>query len=141
MKHFKSLITALFVSSLLAAGSAVAADHTVTARGLAFQPMIIKIAPGDTVYWDNMPTHNVHMMDGLIPEGTEAFVSPMGEDINETFDKEGIYIYQCDPHIGAGMGGAVIVGQPTNLDAIKAQDVTGGLGRVVDKAIEAAEEM
>lgn len=141
MKHFKNLITALFLSSLLAAGSAMAADHTVTARALAFDPVVIKIAPGDTVYWDNMATHNVHMMEGLIPEGTEAFVSPLGEDISETFEKEGIYIYQCDPHIGAGMGGVVIVGKPTNLDAIKAQDVKGGLGRVVDEAIEAAEAM
>lgn len=141
MKHFHNLITALFLIGLLASGSAMAANHTVTARALAFDPVVIKIAPGDTVYWENMATHNVHMMDGLIPEGTEAFVSPLGEDISETFDKEGIYIYQCDPHIGAGMGGAVIVGEPTNLGAIKSQDVKGGLGRVVDKAIEAAEGM
>ncbi|WP_438970096.1 plastocyanin/azurin family copper-binding protein [Methylophaga sp.] len=141
MQLFKSMLTAIALVSSLAAGSAFAADHTVTARGLAFQPLVINIAPGDTVYWENMATHNVHMMDGLIPEGTEAFVTPMSEPVTKTFDKEGIYIYQCDPHIGAGMGGAVIVGSPTNLDAIKSQDVSGGLGRVVDEAIEAAEAM
>ncbi|WP_297810206.1 plastocyanin/azurin family copper-binding protein [uncultured Methylophaga sp.] len=141
MKTIKSIFTALLLSGLLAAGSAIAADHTVTARALAFDPVVIKIAPGDTVYWDNMATHNVNMMEGLIPEGTEAFTSAMSENINRTFDKEGIYIYQCDPHIGAGMGGVVIVGEPTNLDAIKSQDVKGGLGRVVDEAIEAAEAM
>ena len=68
-------------------------------------------------------------------------MSPLGEDISHTFDKEGIYVYQCDPHIGAGMGGAVIVGEPTNLDAIKSQDVSGGLGPVVKKAIQEAESM
>lgn len=141
MKNIKSILTAFFITAILAAGSATAANHTVTARGLAFAPMVVQVAPGDTVYWENMATHNVHMMEGLIPEGTEAFVSPLGEDVSHTFDKEGIYIYQCDPHIGAGMGGAVIVGNPTNLEAIKAQDVKGGLGRVVDKAIEAAESM
>ncbi len=141
MKKLTSILTALFLTGLLAAGSAVAADHTVTAQGMKFSPMVINVEPGDTVYWENMPTHNVHMMEGLIPEGTEAFVSAMGDDFNHTFEKEGIYIYQCDPHIGAGMGGAVIVGKPTNLDAIKSQDVSGGLGRVVDKAVEAAEAM
>lgn len=141
MKAIKNVITALFLATLVATGSAFAANHTVTAQALAFSPMILKIEPGDTVYWDKMSTHNVHMMDGLIPEGTEAFQSPMSENINRTFEKEGIYIYQCDPHIGAGMGGAIIVGNPVNLDAIKAQDVKGGLGRVVSKAVKAAEAM
>lgn len=141
MKKSLNMILALFLATLLASGSALAANHTVTAHALSFSPLVLKIAPGDTVYWDKMSTHNVRMMEGLIPDGTEAFVSAMSENINRTFDTEGIYIYQCDPHIGAGMGGAVIVGEPVNLDAIKAQDVKGGLGRVVDKAIEAAEGM
>jgi pseudoazurin len=141
MKHIYSMLTALFLTALLMAGSAMAENHTVTARALAFDKVVIQIAPGDTVYWENMATHNVHMMEGLIPEGTEAFVSRLGEDFSKTFDKQGIYIYQCDPHIGAGMGGVVIVGEPTNLDAIKAQDIKGGLGRVVDEAIEAAEAL
>jgi pseudoazurin len=141
MKLITNMMTALFMVTLLASGSVLAANHTVTAHALSFSPMILKVDPGDTVYWDKMSTHNVHMMEGLIPDGTEAFVSPMSENINRTFDTEGIYIYQCDPHIGAGMGGAIIVGKPVNLDAIKAQDVKGGLGRVVDKAIKAAEEM
>ncbi len=139
MRKLISVLTALFLTGLLAAGSAVAKNHTVEAQGLKFMPMNIHIQPGDTVYWENMATHNVHMMEGLIPEGTEAFVSPLGENINHTFEKEGVYIYQCDPHIGAGMGGAVIVGKPVNLEKIKSQDVKGGLGRVVDEAIEFAE--
>ena len=65
----------------------------------------------------------------------------MSENYQHTFDKEGIYIYKCTPHIGAGMGGAIIVGQPTNLDDIKAADVTGGVARIVRKAISEAESM
>ncbi len=141
MKQIKNLITALFMAGLMASGSVLAANHTVTAVGLAYQPLVIKIAPGDTVQWTKMSTHNVEMMEGLIPEGAEAFKSPMSQDVSHTFEKEGIYIYQCTPHIGAGMGGAVIVGEPTNLDAIKSQDVSGGLGRVVKKAIQEAEGM
>ncbi|MCX4189778.1 plastocyanin/azurin family copper-binding protein [Methylophaga sp. OBS3] len=127
--------------ALLTAPMAMAETHTVTAQGMAFQPLVIKIAPGDTVSWENMSTHNVEMIDGLIPEGTDAFVSKMSEDFQHTFEQEGIYVYKCTPHIGAGMGGAVIVGEPTNLDAVKSQDVKGGLKRVADKAIKEAEAM
>ena len=137
----KSLLTIGMLGALLAAPLAMAETHTVTARGMAFEPLVIKIAPGDTVAWDNMMTHNVEMMEGLIPDGTEAFTSRMSENFRHTFEEEGIYVYQCTPHIGAGMGGAVIVGEPTNLEAVKAQDVKGGLKRVTDKAIAEAEGM
>ncbi|MCX4187705.1 plastocyanin/azurin family copper-binding protein [Methylophaga sp. OBS4] len=137
----KTLMISTLLAGLMTMNTAMAAEHTVTAVGLVFQPLVIKIAPGDTVQWTKMSTHNVEMMDGLIPEGTEAFTSPMSQDVSHTFEKEGIYVYQCTPHIGAGMGGAVIVGEPTNLDTIKSQDVSGGLGRVVDKAVKEAEAM
>lgn len=137
----KSLLALSMLGALLTAPLAMAETHTVDVNGMAFQPLVIKIAPGDTVAWKNMSTHNVEMMEGLIPEGTEAFSSPMSEDYQHTFDEEGIYVYQCTPHIGAGMGGAVIVGEPKNLDDVKAEDVKGGLKRVADKAIAEAEGM
>lgn len=137
----KSLLTLGMLAALLTAPLAMAQTHTVTAQGLAFNPLVIKVAPGDTVAWNNMGTHNVEMMEGLIPEGTEAFRSAMSEDFQHTFEQEGIYVYQCTPHIGAGMGGAVIVGEPKNLDAVKAADVSGGLKRVAGKAISEAEKM
>ncbi len=137
----KTLLTLSMLGAMLMSPLAMAETHTVTARGLAFKPMVIKIAPGDTVAWDNMMTHNVEMIEGLIPEGTEAFKTPMSEDFSHTFEKEGIYVYICTPHIGAGMGGAVIVGEPTNLDAVKAEDVSGGLKRVTEEAIAEAEKM
>lgn len=139
-KH-KTLRTVTMLGALLAAPFAMAETHTVTAQGLAFNPLVIKVAPGDTVAWNKMSTHNVEMMEGLIPEGTEAFKSEMSQDFSHTFEEEGIYVYQCTPHIGAGMGGAVIVGNPVNLDAVRAADVSGGLKRVTDKAIAEAEGM
>lgn len=139
-KH-KTLRTVTMLGALLAAPFAMAETHTVTAQGLAFNPLVIKVAPGDTVAWNKMSTHNVEMMEGLIPEGTEAFKSEMSQDFSHTFEEEGIYVYQCTPHIGAGMGGAVIVGNPVNLDAVRAADVSGGLKRVTDKAIAEAEDM
>ncbi len=137
----KMILTLSMLGVLFTAPTAMAETHTVTAQGLAFNPLVIKVAPGDTVAWNKMSTHNVEMMEGLIPEGTEAFKSEMSQDFSHTFEEEGIYVYQCTPHIGAGMGGAVIVGNPVNLDAVKAADVSGGLKRVANKAIAEAEGM
>ncbi len=115
--------------------------HTVTAQGLQYSPLVVKIAPGDTVSWTNMSTHNTESLEGLIPEGAEMWVSQMSENYNRTFTEEGIYIYKCTPHFGAGMGGAVIVGEPVNLEQIKAADAKGAAKRLVTKAVQAAESM
>lgn len=118
-----------------------AKTHMVTAEGLVFNPLVVKINPGDTVSWRNMSTHNSESIDGLIPEGAEKWNSPMSENYQRTFTQEGIYVYKCTPHIGTGMGGVIIVGEPVNLEQIKNADVSGGAGRLVRKAIAEAEKM
>jgi pseudoazurin len=115
--------------------------HIVTAQGLKYNPLVTTIQPGDTVAWENMPTHDTQSLEGLIPEGAEYWHSPLGENFQRTFNVEGIYVYKCTPHFGSGMGGAIIVGKPVNLDAIKAADAKGAAGRLVRKAIAAAEQM
>jgi pseudoazurin len=115
--------------------------HVVTAQGLKYEPLVIKIQPGDTVAWENMPTHDTQSIEGLIPEGAEAWHSQLGENYQRSFSVEGIYIYKCTPHFGAGMGGGIIVGKPVNLEAIKAANAKGAAGRLVKKAIAAAVTM
>ncbi|WP_289303227.1 plastocyanin/azurin family copper-binding protein, partial [Methylophaga sp. UBA3996] len=63
--------------------------------------------------------------------------SEIGQNVSREFSKEGIYVYQCDPHIGLGMGGAVVVGHATNLDDLKAAKLHGGLGRIAHKVMKA----
>jgi len=116
-------------------------NHTVTAQGLIYDPLVVTIAPGDSVSWTNMSTHNTESLEGLIPEGAEMWVSAMSENYTRTFTQEGIYVYKCTPHFGAGMGGAIIVGEPVNLEQIKSADVKGAARRLVNKAIQAAEAM
>lgn len=115
--------------------------HIVTAQGLKYEPLVVKIQPGDTVAWENMPTHDTQSLEGLIPEGAEAWHSELGKNYQRTFTVEGIYVYKCTPHIGAGMGGAIIVGNPVNLDAIIAADAKGAEGRLARKAIAEAQAM
>lgn len=124
-----------------ASASGDAQTHVVNAEGLIFNPLVVKINPGDTVSWRNMSTHNSESIDGLIPEGAEKWNSPMSQNYQRTFTQEGIYVYKCTPHIGTGMGGAIIVGNPVNLEQIKSADVTGAAGRLVRKAISEAESM
>lgn len=121
--------------------SGEAETHVVTAQGLIFEPLVIKINPGDSVSWRKMSTHNSESIDGLIPEGAEKWNSPMSQNYERTFTQEGIYVYKCTPHIGTGMGGAIIVGDPVNLEQIKNADVSGAAGRLVRKAIAEAESM
>lgn len=118
-----------------------AETHIVTAQGLVYNPLVVKIQPGDTVAWRNMSTHDTQSLEGLIPEGTEMWHSPMSKDYRRTFEQEGIYVYKCTPHFGAGMGGAIIVGEPVNLEQIKQADAKGAAKRLVSKAVQEAENM
>jgi len=129
------------VAAVKAAAEATGVVHIVTAQGLKYAPLVIQVGLGDTVAWENMSSHDTQSIEGLIPEGAEAWHSGMGENYQRTFLVEGIYVYKCTPHFGAGMGGAIIVGQPSNLDAIKAVKVKGAAKRLVKKAIKAAESM
>ncbi|MDX1750998.1 MAG: hypothetical protein R3271_11825 [Methylophaga sp.] len=54
--------------------------HFVTAEGLKFNPLVVKINSGDSVSWRNMSTHNSESIDGLIPEGAKKWNSPMSEN-------------------------------------------------------------
>lgn len=145
MKYGKTLTGALLGASVLLSSVAMAENHVVNAEVTAFNPMVIQIAPGDTVSWENMNGHitNTTFIDNggehhYIPEGAVGWTSQMGENFQTPpLTVPGIYLYRCDPHWGAGMGGVIIVGTPTNLDDIEATKPKGALKRLVKKAAKA----
>jgi len=99
---------------LLLPGMSFAADHSINAEARAFKPDIIYIAPGDTIKFINMTSHN--SVSYIVPEGATGWGvkgQGLGENISATLDKEGIYGYVCEPHIGFGMVGVVVVGTAT----------------------------
>lgn len=100
-------------------GSGGSESHTVTARSTAYDPVVVQIKPGDKVRWTNMSGHNVHFEAGNIPEGAEPYQSQLGDNVSRTFDKEGLYLYKCDPHFAMGMVGAIIVGEASNLEQVE----------------------
>lgn len=145
MKYGKSLIAAALSAATLMSTAAMAENHVVSASVTAFKPMVVVIQPGDTVSWDNMNGHIANTKfveaDGeheYIPEGATGWTSAMGENFQTApLTVEGVYLYKCDPHWGAGMGGAIVVGSASNLEDIKATNPKGALKRLVKKAEKA----
>ena len=89
-----------------------AEEHIVNAAAREFKPAIVYVQPGDTVKFTNMTSHN--SVTYLTPEGAtgwgEKGKMAGGTFITPPIDTEGIYGYVCEPHIGFGMVGVVVVG-------------------------------
>ena len=123
------LFTVLF---FMFTSSAYAVDMTIdmlnkNADGerMVYSTEVAKVAVGDTITW--LPAskgHNVHFISA--PDGVELVKSKMNKEFSFTFEKEGIYLYQCTPHKSMGMIGLVVVGENTdNLDSVKKTKVVG----------------
>jgi len=126
-----NFIAAAFAAVMMT-GAAYAADHQVQMLNkgehgvMVFQPNFIQAAPGDTVTF--VPTdkgHDAASIDGMIPEGAQAFKGEISKPITVTLDKEGVYGVKCVPHYGMGMVALVVVGQPVNLDQAKTVKLPG----------------
>lgn len=138
----KAMIGLAGLAAMMAANVVNAEDRVVKVKGFSFDPVVAVIQPGDSISWQGMTGHLSQSMTKMIPEGEEEWLSKMGEDYRHTFKTEGVYMYKCTPHVGAGMMGAVIVGNPTNLDAIKEELKTTnehkGFTKRVLKKVDAA---
>ena len=134
------LFTVLF---FMFTSSAYAVDMTIdmlnkNADGerMVYSTEVAKVAIGDTVTW--LPAskgHNVHFISA--PDGVELVKSKMNKEFSFTFEKEGIYLYQCTPHKSMGMIGLVVVGENTdNLDSVKKAKVVGKTKKKLKKLLE-----
>jgi pseudoazurin len=93
---------------------------------MVFEPALVKIAPGDTVnFVATDKGHDALSIDGMIPDGATPFEGKINEDLTVIFTVPGVYGYKCKPHYAMGMIGLVVVGDPVNLDAVKAVKQTG----------------
>jgi len=149
MVKFKSMLTTLALTAAVASASltfaslAEAADVTVQMLNkgptglMTFSPTFVKIAPGDTVHFVATDKgHNVESIDGMLPEGAQAFAGKLNEGLDVKFDKEGVYGFRCKPHYGMGMVGLVEVGKPGNEDAAKAVQQPGAAKKAFAKLFE-----
>lgn len=127
MRSRVMLAAAIAIGALFAAAPASAAEHVVemlnkgTDGPMAFEPSFLKIAPGDSIrFVATDKGHNVLSIEGMEPQGATPFQGKMNEEVTVTFDKPGVYGFECKPHYGMGMVGLVVVGDPVNLGEAQA---------------------
>jgi len=108
--------------------------------GMQWKPMVTFANTGDTLKFKGMIGHDTQTIAGLLPEGSSGWKSKLGaEGFGVVVEREGIYVFKCNPHIGAGMVGVVIVGEknpPNNLEMIQTNLKNVKAGRnMVQRAI------
>lgn len=104
--------------SISFAGAAFAEVHEVRMLNksederMVFEPAVLQIAEGDTVkFIAEDRGHNAEIIDGMHPEGAEAFAGKINEEIEVTFDQPGLYGVKCKPHFAMGMVMTIAVGE------------------------------
>ncbi len=87
---------------------------------MVFEPAVIKVSVGDTIHFKATDlAHNAASIASMIPAGANPWAGEMSQDISVTLDTEGVYVYQCDPHVVMAMVGVIQVGDAVNIDEIK----------------------
>tara|TARA_B100000674_G_scaffold131064_1_gene101084 strand:- start:564 stop:1145 length:582 start_codon:yes stop_codon:yes gene_type:complete len=87
---------------------------------MIFEPAVIKVSVGDTIHFKATDAaHNSVSVDGMIPAGAASWASQLSQDISVTLDTEGVYVYQCDPHVIMAMVGVIQVGEAVNMEEVK----------------------
>jgi len=118
--------TGIFVNSneIFATPGAVNSINTggpsvmIETKNLKFDPDFALIKKGESIRWFNNEAvpHNVNGQQSTYPDNPASFFSGVASagpwEFDFTFDVDGFYDYQCDPHIGAGMVGSVAVHDP-----------------------------
>jgi len=87
---------------------------------MIFEPAVLKVSVGDTIHFKAADmSHNSASIDGMLPDGAESWSGQMNTDISVTLNTEGVYVYQCDPHVMMAMIGVIQVGEAVNMNEIK----------------------
>ena len=91
-------------------------EHVVKGVGMEWKPSVTFAKTGDRIKFIGMIGHDSESIENMLPSGAQNWKSKMGEEgFTVTLDKEGLYIYKCNPHVAVGMFGAIVVGEPTRL--------------------------
>jgi pseudoazurin len=117
----KSLFNLLLILSMLF----VAEEHEIKMLNfsesgpMVFEPGFLRIQPGDTVIFKPVDlAHNTETISTMIPDGGQEWLGNINEEVRVTLTTEGVYVYQCTPHLILGMVGVIQVGKPSNLNEV-----------------------
>ena len=107
-------------------------EYVVKAVGMKWKPEILVINKGDSVKFTGMMGHDTQSMVELSPQGYAGWKSNMGEEgFTVNFDEKGVYFHKCNPHINAGMFGAILVSKDIpqdEFDRLSANSKALGIG-------------
>ncbi|WP_262269274.1 plastocyanin/azurin family copper-binding protein [Microvirga yunnanensis] len=146
------VLAGLALPRLLLAADAVEIRMKGNADGshVWFDPMGLRIEPGQTVRWINLDPGNSHTATAYhpkiferplrIPEGAEPWNSDYllpNESFSVTLTQEGVYDFYCVPHEHAGMVGRIVVGQPGRPPAASVSAQAAGGEPIPDIALQA----
>lgn len=119
--------------------SAEPQEHIVKGVITQWQPLVTFAQPGDTIKFTNMAGHDTASMEGMIPEGATPWQSKLGEEaFTVKVDKEGAYVYKCNPHITTGMVGVIVVGDRNPANLAQLEENAGSVkigGNMVKRAL------
>ena len=117
----KSLFNLLLILSMFF----VAEEHEIKMLNfsesgpMVFEPGFLKVEPGDTVIFKPVDlAHNTETVSNMIPVGGQEWLGNINEEVRVTLTTEGVYVYQCTPHLILGMVGVIQVGKPSNLKEV-----------------------
>ncbi len=122
----KKLVYSLFITvfsvSVLAEAHEVKMLNAGKEGMMVFEPAVLTVKKGDTVKFVATDlAHNSSSVEGMIPNGAQAWVGAMSQDIEVTLTQEGVYVYQCTPHNMMAMVGVIKVETNANLADIKSK--------------------
>lgn len=111
------MITSGLALSVALSGAVFAEDFEVKmlnrgeAGTMVFEPAFLRIGLGDTVkFIAEDRGHNAESILEMMPEGAVEFEGKINEEIDVTFDVEGLYGVRCKPHYAMGMVMTIAVG-------------------------------
>ena len=133
------ILLLITLSSIVSHGNAAAHKIRMLNSGsegyMLFEPPLLSVEPGDTVTFEATDlSHNSASVEGMIPKGAIPWEGKLNEDVTVTFEKTGIYVYQCTPHAMMAMVGVITVGESReNLANVKEAAVMKKAGFVTNK--------
>jgi pseudoazurin len=111
---------------LLGSATVAAADHVVAMLNsgrdgpMVFEPSFVRVAVGDTVIFKPVQPGGHNAMSLLVPDGAQSFNGGIDQETRVKIEREGVYLYACQPHKPMGMVGVIQAGKPVNLAAARA---------------------
>lgn len=123
MKNISVIISSALLAVSALSSNLYAAEHEVKMLNsgkdgqiMLFEPASLKVAVGDTVKF--IPKDMGHnSVSTFTPEGADTWKGVMNKEVSITLNKEGIYMYTCEPHNVMAMVGVIQAGEAINKDA------------------------